>query len=253
MKILSGILLLLIPLSLASKSLRSSQDSIGTKSSYISEKSYIIDGDNQFSFFWQKNKKTLNPHWSGMGMGFMNYSSGNIPNGVLAGSRSHNFSFNFISWKKQISHSNWLLVSGIGLDWSRYHFDDNAALTKIDGITRFELAPDDVKYKDSKLLTYYVTFPLLLEYQISDFHVSGGIVAYFKYYSKSQVKFKNETGTHKPSMGRDLNIRPVDWRLRGQVGIGCVSLYALYAPWSMFKANKGPKLRTYTFGVMLTF
>ena len=227
---------------------------IKTEPSCASSRSYILDAENdQISFFWQKKRKRLSPHWSGIGMGFMSYSSGGVPNGDLAGSRSHNFSFNFISWKKQIAHSNWMLVSGLGLDWSRYHFDDNAALTEIDGVTQFVPALDGVNYKDSKLLTYYVTFPLLLEYQMSNLHISGGAVAYFKYYSKSQVKYKDETGTHKPSMGRDLNIRPVDLRLRGQIGIDCVSLYVLYAPWSMFKSDKGPELRTCTFGVMLTF
>jgi len=168
-------------------------------------------------------------------------------------STSHNFTLNLMTFQKQIRNSNWLLVSGMGLEWSRYHFDDNAALTKKDGVTFFEEAPDGIRYKDSKLLAYYVTIPLLLEYQVSHFHVSGGVVGYFKYYSKSQIKYKEEGKTIKQNMGRDLNIRPVDLRFRLQAGINDVSIYGLYAPFSMFNKNDGPDLNTYTIGLMVLF
>lgn len=203
-------------------------------------------------FSWKK-KKFLSAHWSGVGMGFMNYDDKNIPNGALKVSSSHNFTLNIASVQKQISNSNWLLVSGFGLEWSRYHFDDNAALTKVDGITVFEKAPEGVSYKDTKLLAYYLTIPLLLEYQTSHFHVSGGLVGFLKYYSKSQVKYYEQEGKVRENKGRDLNIRPVDVRLRLQVGIDDVSIFGYYAPFSMFPDDKGPDLKTYTIGLMVSF
>ena len=52
-------------------------------------------------------------------------------------------------------------------------------------------------------------------------------------------------------MGKDLNIRPIDMKLRFQVGIDDISIYAYYSPFSMFEKDKGPKLKTYTIGIML--
>lgn len=213
------------------------------------ESSVMYDGSSyNFIFSWKK-KKHLSPHWTGIGMGFMNYDD--IPNGNLKMSTSHNFTVNIIDFHKQIKNSNWLLVSGIGSEWSRYHFDDNSALTKKDGITVFEPAPEGINYKATQLIAYYVTIPLLLEYQTSNFHISGGVVGFLKYYSKSQVKFKDDEGTHKVSMGQDLNIRPIDMRFRLQMGINNVGVYAYYAPFSMFSKDKGPDLKTYTIGIMI--
>lgn len=214
------------------------------------ESSISYDGSEySFIFSWKK-KKRLDAHWSGIGMGFMNYDN-NIPNGSLKMSRSHNFTVNLFEYQRQIAHSNWLLVSGVGLDWSRYHFDDNAGLTKEDGTTFFKPAPNGVDYKSTKMLAYYVTVPLLLEYQYSNFHISAGVVGFFKYYSKSQVKYYTENQKIKQNLGKDLNIRPVDMKLRFQIGFDDIAVYGYYSPFSMFKKDKGPDLNMYMIGVMI--
>jgi hypothetical protein len=215
------------------------------------ESSILYGGSNyNFIFSWKK-KKYLSSHWTGFGMGFMNYNDKDIPYGKLKMSTSHNFTVNLFDFHKQIGKSNWLVVSGVGAEWSRYHFDDNAALTRVDGVTAFVPAPDGINYKSTKLLAYYITIPLLLEYQVSDFHISGGVVGFFKYYSKSQVKYYEENKKRVQNMGRDLNIRPVDLRLRLQFGINDIAVYGYYAPFSMFEKDKGPDLNTYTIGVMI--
>lgn len=216
------------------------------------EESNVLFGGSSYNliFSWKK-KKHLNSHWTGIGMGFMNYDDKNIPNGKLKMSTSHNFTLNLIDYHKQISNSNWLLVSGVGMEFSRYHFDTNAALTKVDGVTSFAPAPAGIDYKSNKLLAYYITLPMLLEYQASHFHISGGPVAFFKYYSKSEVEYDQNNQEVKQSMGRDLNIRPVDLKLRLQVGFDDVAIYGYYSPFSMFNKNEGPSLKTYTVGVMI--
>lgn len=230
-------------------------DSLPKASTKESQNSYTVDGqEREFSFIWNKrNKKKLSSHWSGFGMSFMNYSDSKVPNGTLKMSSSHNFTLNLMSYGRQLGQSNFLVVSGLGFDWSRYHFDTNAALTKIEGTTLFEPAPEGINYKSTKLLSYYITIPLMLEYQNRGLHMAAGAVCYFKYYSKSQVKYYDADGKHKENMGRDLNIRPIDLRLRAQVGIDNVSLFGTYAPSSMFKKNKGPEMKTYAIGAMIHF
>lgn len=220
----------------------------------------IYDGASySFIFSWNKKKrKYLRPHWTGFGMSFMNYSDNDIPHGDLKLSHSYAFSLNLIEYSILIKNSNWLFVSGMGFDWFRYHFDDNAALTKVDGITSFQPAPEGINYKSSKLLSYYITIPLLMEYQLPvnkrSVYISGGVVGFIKYYSKSQVKYYDENGKkRKQNMGRDLNIRPIDLKLRLQIGIGDFSAFAYYSPFSMFEKDKGPDLKTINVGLMMGF
>lgn len=232
-------------------------DSLLNLNTELQKSSVVYDGSNyNFAFSWKKRKK-LRSHWAGFGMSFLNYDSDDIPNGKLKMSTSHNFSLNLIEVYTPIKNSNWLFVTGIGFDWFRYHFDTNAALTKKDGKTFFEPAPDGIDYASTKLLAYYITLPLLLEYQIplkgNPFYISGGVVGFLKYYSKSQVKYFTEGERHVENKGRDLNIRPVDLKLRMQIGIGDVSAYAYYSPISMFDKSKGPDLKTYSIGVQLGF
>ena len=197
----------------------------------------------------------MSSHWTGFGMSFINYDDNKIPNGSLKMSTSHNFSLNMFEYNKPIRNSNWLFTTGIGFEWFRYHFDGNAALTKKDGVTVFEPAPKGVDYKDSKLLAYYVTLPLLVEYQLpsTQLHVLAGVVGFFKYYSKSQVKYYVEEKKHVENMGRDLNIRPVDMKFRVQIGFSDISAFAYYSPFSMFDKKDGPDLKTYGVGLKLGF
>lgn len=219
------------------------------------ESSIIYNGSSyDFIFSWNnRKKKRLHSHWTGFGMGFMNYDNGNIPNGRLKMSTSHNFSLNLFNYSMHIKNTNWLFVSGVGFDWFRYHFEGNAALTKENGITTFKLAPEGVNYKSNMLLAYYITLPLLMEYQISNFHISGGVVGFFKYYSKSQVEYNINDKKHKEVLGRDLNIRPYDVKFRLQAGISDISVFGYYSPFSMFNDGKGPDLKTYSIGMMLSF
>ncbi len=226
--------------------------SIDIKESQTLDKSKIEYNGSSYNFIFSwKKRKHLHSHWTGFGVGFLNYD--NIPNGEVKMSKSLNFMFNLFDFNKQIGNSNWLFISGIGSEWSRYHFDDNAALTKKDGVTFFEPAPEGINYKTNKLIVNYLTIPLLMEYQISNFHISGGVVGFVKFYSKSYVKFYDE---HEKKVtetkGRDLNIRPIDMKLRVQAGIDNVSVYGYYSPFSMFDKGKGPDLKTYTIGLILS-
>jgi hypothetical protein len=231
--------------------LRTEESSEETLLPQREESSVLFSGSSyNFLFSWKK-RKHLSPHWTGIGMGFMNYDDKNIQNGKLKMSTSHNFTVNLIDYHKQIANSNWLLVSGIGFEWLRYHFDTNAALRKMDGVTSFIPATNGINYKSNMLLAYYATLPLLLEYQTGNFHVSGGAVAFFKYYSKSQVTYYENDDKKEQVMGRDLNIRPVDMKLRLQLGFDDVAVYGYYSPFSMFNKNEGPNLKTYTVGVMI--
>jgi hypothetical protein len=222
------------------------------------QKSIVSVGGNVYDIFftWNKRRKTY-PHWAGFGMGFVNYDDKDIPYGDAMNSKSLYYSLNLKTYHVQLGTPNLLLVSGIGTDWFRFRYDNvNSAITKVDGIAKFVPAPEGIDYKKSKLSANYLTIPLLIEYQYParrrSFHISFGVVGYLKYYSKSTVFYYIDGRKYKDSMGRDLNIRPVDMKLRAQVGLGGLSIVGRYSPFSMFDA-KGPDLKSYSLGLQWNF
>lgn len=221
-----------------------------------SKSSATYDGASyNVMFAWKKKTKANNPHWTGMGVALANFDGMSNVNAGLAISTSYSFIINPIDYRIPIS-SHWLLVSGMGLDFSRYHFKGNVGLTVVDGITKFVESADET-YKSSKLITYYITVPLLLEYQTKlsnrTFYISGGMVGYIKYYSKSQIDVKVVGGVEARNLGRDLNILPVNGRLMFQTGISDISFYAYYSPFSLFENGKGPDLKPIGVGIILDF
>lgn len=219
----------------------------------------ITDGSSYNAIFlWKKKKnRKYDPHWDGIGFSFLSIANENdIPGLDLMASKSYSITINPVEYYLPIGRSNWMLVSGLGIDWSRYHFRGNHGLGIADGTAQFIPAPEGIQYSSSKLLAYYFTLPLLVEFQTnlntpsrSTFFVSAGVVGYLKCYSKSQVAFDRK----REDLGRDLNLHPFGLRYMVQAGVNGFSLVATYSPFSMFRSGKGPDMRTMSLGVSLSF
>lgn len=200
----------------------------------------------------KKDKKRLHPHWSGMSFTFSNL--GNITTPGLDFTSSYSISWNVASASVTIDR-HWLIATGFGIDWSRYHFKGNYGLQEVDGVTRFVEAEPDDSYRDSKLLTYYFTIPLMLEYQLNGFYFHAGPMVYINCYSKSQIELRHGRGNDvdKIRLGKGLNILPVNVRFMGRVGIGNFGLFGYYSPISLFGEGKGPELYPWGAGVCWNF
>lgn len=219
--------------------------------------SYVLfDGSaHDFAISWKKDKRRkYNTHWSGFGVGVLGYDNSKVPNSSLIQNRSYSVSVNVMSYGLHVKNTNLMLVTGLGFDWHRYHFDDNVRLDRVDNISSFIPAPQNINYKSSKLLAYYATIPLMIECQASrKLHIAAGAVAFINYYTKSQVKYYIDDRKHIDDMKRDLNLRAIDVKLKFQIGISDFNLYGYYSPQSMFEKNNGPNLKPYNIGVMLGF
>lgn len=228
---------------------------------YIDDDSSLIvfrDGvAYDFGFSWKKQKesrlkKHLNPHWSGIGFSFINFTDLDSPG--LDFQSSYSINWNIMSASVTLDH-HWLLLSGIGVDWSRYHFKGDYGLQEINNITQFVPAEEGLSYRDSKLLTYYFTIPLLMEYQHKSLFVNAGPVVYINCYSKSQIEVRHERsdGVDKVRLGKGLNILPFNLRFMAQIGIGDFGLIGYYSPFSLFSKDKGPELHPWGAGVKINF
>jgi hypothetical protein len=220
----------------------------------IAKSSITFDG-SPYNFIFSWKKKATESHWTGLGFAFSDLKG--LEGADLKMSKSYSILLNIGDYIVPFNQ-NWLFFTGVGMDFTRYHFKGNTGLQEVDNMTLFIPSEEGVNYKSSKLLAYYVTIPLMLEYQTKlgndkVFFVNGGIEGMIKYYSKSQVEEKKEGGTKKVELGRDLNILPINARLVLRAGFEDFSLFGYYQPYSMFKEGKGPDVNPYGIGVMLNF
>jgi hypothetical protein len=217
------------------------------------EKSSVsIDGASYgFIFDWEKDKpKARESHWTGMGFAFSEMDK--LPKGVdLKLDRSYSVILNLIDYNVPLSH-HWLVGSGLGFDFSRYHFDRNIALQAIDGITQFVADPEGRSYRDSKFIINRATIPLLLEYQTKSFFVYGGVEGLVKLYSKSQAQIRTPDGIQKTNI-EDLNLLPLNYRFIARIGFDKFSVFGYYQPHSIFEKSKGPNIDMHGLGMMLNF
>jgi hypothetical protein len=144
----------------------------------------------------------------------------------------------------------------LGFDWSRYHFKENVGLQDFNGTSRFLPDSEGRSYRDSKLLVYYATIPLILEYQKKvekhkTFFINGGVEGLINLYSKSQVEARTSRNGIEKIAYKDLNILPVNFRLVLRTGFDDFGIFGYYQPYSMFQKGKGPELSSFGIGIAL--
>ncbi|GHU63841.1 hypothetical protein FACS1894123_07450 [Bacteroidia bacterium] len=221
-------------------------------------KSFVLLGgmNSDLVFLWKKDYKKAREraekeHWSGCRFEFINLEG--LQGANLKQSQSYAISVMPIDVYHAIS-KHWLFVSGAEVEWARYHFGENRGLEGKSDYTHFAPAPEGFSYKSSKLLVYNINIPLVLEYQKKlasrhTFYISGGVEGLIKCYSKSQVDVRTPQGIQKTSLGRDLNLRPINMRFVLKVGIDDYGIFGYYQPFSMFENGKGPEVRSFGIGI----
>jgi hypothetical protein len=217
-----------------------------------SSSSVTLDGSlYDLAFAWRNKPRHIEAHWAGLSFAFSDLKG--LPSDVIiAPERSYSISWNVEDVEVALS-KHWLIASGLGFDWSRYHFEDASYVKQVDGKTDF-YHYEDAPLKDSKLLVYYLKIPLLLEYQTGigkrKFFIQGGVEGLIKLYSKSRIEIRENNKIRKEDF-RNLKINPVNARLFLHLGIGSVGIFGYYQPMSLFRQNYGPDIQTVGFGIAL--
>ncbi|MDL2296338.1 outer membrane beta-barrel protein [Bacteroidales bacterium OttesenSCG-928-B11] len=210
----------------------------------------------------KKKKKRLYPHSGGLSIGFSNLATrdlniGNMPDAQLK-YNSYELGFQIGTLNAPIATQyGWLFFSGIGLRYHQYNADFNTAFKVVDNYTR-QVPGEDVKYKRSKIGTWYVTVPFMFEWQKKigkrSFYCQFGAEAGILFYSKSKVKYFNEEGKKvKETYGRGLNINPLTVDARVGIGIGDFGLYARYGLVHLFRQDRGARVIPVAAGFVFNF
>ncbi len=147
------------------------------------------------------------------------------------------------------------LIYGVGIDWNNYRFKNNVDLLK-DSIPLAYSINSNVEYKKNKLVSTYLTAPLMLKLRFREnkeghaFQIAAG--PQFGYLLNSHTKQKwNKDGDQKKKTNGDFNL--TEFRIGYSVYLGYqgINFYARYFPVSAFKTNQGPDVNTVAVGMSI--
>jgi hypothetical protein len=196
-----------------------------------------------------KKRSRFKGHWAGVEFGLNNYVTSNysltLPASIdnymsLHSSKSRHLNLNFgqlsIGLGRHIG-----FVTGLGINWNNYRFDGNNNIQKNPTTGVIEILDPGAVLKKSKLCTYYLRLPFLLEFQIPTDHnrlnISAGPVGAVKLGSNSVMVFEDND---KVKSGGDFNLNILRYGATARIGYENFSIYGTYYLTPLFEANMGP-------------
>lgn len=207
-------------------------------------------------FTKKRSNYRFEPHNAGIYMGYTQLYDGfanyNTPNSVdLNALKSWEIGFTLFEVDATLSRNKqWGISGGLGWGYTSFRLDNNTAFREIDGVTNNYPAPDGVYYNQSRLRYFYFRVPVALEWQKringrGPIFLSAGLEAEIRHGIHSKVKYDS----HKETIDKGLNVRPVGLNLLVQGGYNDIGVYMRYATYGLFEKNKGPELYPFSFGV----
>lgn len=228
----------------------------------VGNHSLVVDEDGNVK--WEKNRKhKFNGHWGGVDLGINGYVNEDFGTEVpdaysfldLKYEKSADVNINVYEQNINLANNKLGLVTGIGLRWNNYRFEDNVILVP-DTTPLMGYKDYSREYEKSKLVVNYVTVPLLLEYQTnrfsrsSSFHIAGGMVLGWRYASHTKMLYF-EDGRRRPKSNDSFELNPFRYDATVRIGWGIINLYATYSLNKMFENNGGPELYPVAVGITL--
>lgn len=219
-----------------------------------------IEDEKDFNY-----KRKFKGHWKGFEMGLNNLStekfslslpaSDNFMN--LNTGKSWNVNINFLQYGLGLIGNNFGIVTGLGLEFNDYRFDNNNTIMKhvVNGMIVED--PYVIPLEKSKFATSYLTAPLLLELQVPTgkrnkrLFFSGGVIGGLKIGSHTKVVYREGGNRQKVKDRGDFNLSPLRYGVTARVGYRVLKVFANYYLTPLFEDGAGPEL--YPFSVGLVF
>lgn len=211
----------------------------------------------------EKQRSRFRGHWAGVDFGFNNYltsdNSFTLPASIdymtLHSGKSMNFNLNFAQLSLGFTR-HFGIVTGLGFNWNNYRFDGNNNIRKGTNDV-IEMFDPGVSLKKSKLATFYLNLPLLLEVQIPADHnqinIAAGPIGGVKLSSHSKMVFEDGD---KIKSDDDFSLLMLRYGGTARVGFGNLQIYGTYYLTPLFKSGKSPagvELYPFEIGIAFTF
>jgi hypothetical protein len=224
----------------------------------------VIDHDGGTEIIWGKNKHRkdrsgrFDGHWEGVEFGFNSFAKTDYSmyspayNNFMSLNQGKSLEFNLNFYELNIGLSkNYVgLVSGMGLSFNNYRFENPYTLQQGQNMTLPVLLEENNLSK-TKLALSYLNVPLLLEFQIPVNHnegrlfINGGIIGGVKIGSHTKVKY----GEKKDKDRSGFNINSFNYAATARIGYKDICLFAKYNLTPLFENGKGPELTPFTIGI----
>src|SRR5512133_788000 len=203
-------------------------------------------------------------HWAGIEWGINNFADNNLSISRLPEDkfmdlntgRSWVINMNFAQYSLGFGTSHIGLLTGLGLEFNNYFFDnDNTIIERDDYVVDSLLTGNVAK---SKLTSTFLRVPLILEVQFPNtirakrVFLSVGIVAGLKLGSHTKIVYK-ENGKNKDKNRDDFNINPFRYGITARAGYGNMSIFGDYYFTPMFVEEKGPQFHPFSVGLAFNF
>ncbi len=243
----------------------------------------IIEDDGETQIFVKKHKKNddwnwfweddddFKGSWTGFSIGLSNFVDKDFELSRIASEeymdlntgKSWNMNINFAQYSLNLINNKVGLVTGLGLEWNYYRFDNDNTIQE--NPTTGEIEPVDLSVlqptwniEKSKLSTTYATMPLLLEFHSSSYQHSGivfaaGAIGGLKLGSNTKIVYKEGSDKNKDKTKDDYNLAPFRYGLHARLGVGDWLVYGTYYLTPLFEKNKGPELYPISVGFALSF
>jgi len=180
----------------------------------LGQRDYIIS-DEGVNIKKHDKKPKFDGHWAGFELGVNGLLNKDMVIDYPAGysfmdlnySKSIAVNINFFEQNINLIGQKLGLVTGMGLSWNNYRFENNVVLThegKFDGYN--DLDPTK-NYEKSKLVVSYLRVPLMLEFQTNNkmkansFHLSGGVVGAVRVGRREKGERRKEKGERRKEKG----------------------------------------------------
>ncbi len=224
----------------------------------------VIDHDGGTEILWGKGKhhkddpNKFNGHWEGVEFGFnafdkpnySMYSPADKDFMSLNQGKSMEFDLNFYELNIGLAKSYVGLVSGMGLSFNNYRFDNPYTLEKGQFMTEpVSLNPENLS--KTKLAVTYLNVPVLLEFQIpvnqneGRLFINAGLIGGVKIGSHTKVKY----GDNKDKDRSGFNLNSFKYAATARIGFKDICLFANYSLTPLFQSGKGPELTPFTIGI----
>lgn len=259
--------LILVLLLIATLVFSQENDSIIVVQSPIGRLSGLINIQDLGNGESDNGDKKFEGNWAGVEFGingFANadYGSYNNPQNQFMKNdqiRSNTLNLNILQYSRGIQQvrNNIGLITGLGLCFQNYHFNDNTTIT----IDENRKVQPSILYFDSsqksKLSILYLDVPLLFEFQIPINHInnrlyiSAGLTGSKRLETHTKIKYRKNGKKEKLKSPGDYSIN--DYKVAATVRIGYrwANIFVNYDLVPLFESHRGPVLYPFAAGIRL--
>jgi outer membrane protein with beta-barrel domain len=203
-------------------------------------------------------------HWDGILLGLNSYVKPGFDTDLspdanfmeLNTNKSWQFGINFAEKSFNLIDNKVGLVTGLGISWNNYKFDQNITLNPDSSYISHYV--DTVKdFSKNKLTASYLSVPLLLEFQIptghhsKPVHLNAGVVGAIKLGSHTKQVYEINNKEYKDKVKEDFHLSPLRYSVHASIGYGNFTIFSSYSMSTLFENGEGPELYPLTIGIII--